>query len=452
MLLLLLALACTQPVETGDTGPHWTDPSTAPVASVRIERHQTLRPLLVVHWTQLHEAETWIEYEVEGEWLSTPHIQRSTGSQQQALQGVPPHTPVEALLVTMVDGERLESEGVVTATSGAQADLVPDPQVSVWDPERTSPEQWILGSIDVTSKSWYDGPFYLFVMDRQGRVVWTKEVPRSLCAMVPRVSRDGTHVVFNATSIYTHFDLGQRSILMRTTLDGLEVSTTEVPGNHLHFDEMDDGSVLLDVYQGDQQAVIRELSPQGTGRTVWNCTEEYGNRCNTNTINWVPERDTILYSQYQAASIMEVSRTTGEVLRSWGERSDWSFDPPEHAFHWQHYPTFTPEGHLLTSTHLYEDHDTQVVLEYEVDDESKTLRTVWSWGWDDPIWAKYSGEAQRLANGNTLVNYGTEGWIRELTPEGDVVWEVWFGDELLLGHSTLVSDLYALDQGGFTSW
>jgi len=53
---------------------------------------------------------------------------------------------------------------------------------------------------------------------------------------------------------------------------------------------------------------------------------------------------------------------------------------------------------------------------------------------------------QRLANGNTLVNYGTDGTIREVTPDGEIAWEVDFRSHLV-GHDTLVPDLYALNRG-----
>ena len=44
------------------------------------------------------------------------------------------------------------------------------------------------------------------------------------------------------------------------------------------------------------------------------------------------------------------------------------------------------------------------------------------------------GQAHRLESGNVLVNYGGKGIIREITPEGEVVWELssplgtWFGN------------------------
>ena len=53
------------------------------------------------------------------------------------------------------------------------------------------------------------------------------------------------------------------------------------------------------------------------------------------------------------------------------------------------------------------------------------------------------GEAHRLPNGNTLHNYGSNARLREVTPEGQVVWDVqWSGS--LIARSTPIEDLYAL--------
>ena len=45
---------------------------------------------------------------------------------------------------------------------------------------------------------------------------------------------------------------------------------------------------------------------------------------------------------------------------------------------------------------------------------------------DGPEWAASRGEAVRLKNGNTLVNYGTGGVIREVTPAKKTVFYVKF--------------------------
>ena len=87
--------------------------------------------------------------------------------------------------------------------------------------------------------------------------------------------------------------------------------------------------------------------------------------------------------------------------------------------------------------------------EFTVDDETQTLTEIWSYGEDSPYYATYAGEATRVGE-NTLISYGTDGALVEVTPDGEVAWELrWMtgSHPHLLGHLTLIDDLYALNQG-----
>ncbi len=63
-----------------------------------------------------------------------------------------------------------------------------------------------------------------------------------------------------------------------------------------------------------------------------------------------------------------------------------------------------------------------VAREYELDEETMTLRQVWAFGEGQGLHAHTAGEALRLPNGNTLHNYGSFGRLREVTPDGTIVW------------------------------
>ena len=72
---------------------------------------------------------------------------------------------------------------------------------------------------------------------------------------------------------------------------------------------------------------------------------------------------------------------------------------------------------------------------------------MWGYGEGESAYAKYSGEAVRLESGSTLINYGTGGEIREVSLEGELLWQVSFGLDKTLGHTQLVGDLYGLNEG-----
>jgi hypothetical protein len=59
----------------------------------------------------------------------------------------------------------------------------------------------------------------------------------------------------------------------------------------------------------------------------------------------------------------------------------------------------------------------------EVDPETNGI----AWSYTDPnrptFWSPLFSNAQRLPNGNTLINEGVSGRLFEVTPDGDTVWE-----------------------------
>ena len=70
-------------------------------------------------------------------------------------------------------------------------------------------------------------------------------------------------------------------------------------------------------------------------------------------------------------------------------------------------------------------------------------------------WPRAKGMAIRLANGNTLANFGEGGVIRELTPDMQTVFYVKFdvatGSDFfnkMVNHNVFVDDLYALNGSG----
>ena len=121
-----------------------------------------------------------------------------------------------------------------------------------------------------------------------------------------------------------------------------------------------------------------------------------------------------------------------------------TFDPEDSTFWFQHGATFTDTGTLLLSSQLAADDIEGVVREYEIDHDSQALRQIWSHGVGDGIEAEYAGEAHRLPSGNTLHNTGTTPRVREITPDGEVVWDLAWEGFRLLGRTVLLEDLYLL--------
>jgi hypothetical protein len=298
-------------------------------------------------------------------------------------------------------------------------------------------------------------------MDRRGRIVWYYADPStSATSSFQRIARDGEYIWIEKRS---YLGGGEQSVV-KTTLDGEYFEEISVPGLSDSIDVTDDGSLLYDA--NDE---LRELDTSGAVRSIWSCRAHFGPgfECYSNTVNYYAPEDTVLLSFPYENTVVEIDRGSGRLVRQFGNRArSYTFAPPQSsppdawAFAFQHFPNRTATGTLLVSTHA-PGCGSEVVpgpyrhgfVEFEIDDESKTLVERWRYT-GGPEWPRAKGMAIRLSNGNTLVNYGTGGVIREVTPGGRTVFgvkfDVPFGDDRfnkMVGHNVLIDDLYALNGG-----
>ncbi|HJN78117.1 MAG TPA: hypothetical protein QGF58_29660 [Myxococcota bacterium] len=407
--------------------------------------------LVRVRWTQDVEAETWLEFEADGESWSSPARLTEAGRNEELILGVPADTEVTFKVVAERDGKRSESEES-SAVTGPLPETLPEPVVEIWEADGASPERWVLGSVDTDGGEAYTGPFWLFIANREGRVVWYHELLRWNMSMFPRVARDGTHIAFDDHSFWDAG--GEGALIRRMSLSGDYSEDFEAPGLGWAWDETDEGTLLYDQHVGVPDVTIQEIAADGTRSEVWDCAawmaawDDDPEHCQSNTVNWVAETDSIMWSTYWGDYIAEIDRQTGAVLWHAGVLPEGlEIQPAEAALDLQHYPNYTPDGTLIVSTHVLGEEGQQRAREFVVDAAAGTLSEIWAYGEGVEGYAEYSGEAVRLHNGNTLLNYGTGGEIREIDGDGETVWSLQWGDERTLGHSQLVGDLYALDQG-----
>lgn len=397
-----------------------------------------------------HEA--WVEYRFEDEaWLVAPTV----GPGDAVLLGIPAETPVEARAAARWGDVTVYSE-VATATTGPlPADLLL-PNVVLWDPTRAYDADWVMVSVDHAAYT-YSPPWWIEIFDRQGRIVWYLEVPDDHMSFYPTVAFDGTHIWWDGANFFGMSDTPGR--VVRQTLDGrwrVDQTLPGAPGEAVA--EGPDGSFFYED-RGGVGYGLSQLEPDGTTRRIWDCgafMAELGvdsRECWLNTCNWSEEHGTILASSFTSDTVYEVDVATGEVVRQMGQLEvgdPWSFDPPDRVFEYQHDAMWLDNGNLLASTHVRNDYGVQVAAEYEVDDDTQTLRVVWEYVSEDRF-ATQVGEALRLPNGNSVQGYGQDGAIREVTPDGEAVWEVdWAKDSYgyrAIGHASFIPDLYALNRG-----
>ena len=368
------------------------------------------------------------------------------------------------LQVVSKQGEVAYKSSPVSAHTRPVPSGMPRPQILSYDADLASRDRWLFGAVEDSlgggPYGYYAETFWLYVIDRSGRIVWYYADPASnATTSFQRRARDGEYIVLEKRCYGCN---SYSESVVRMTLDYGYFEEVPVEGLADAIDVTEEGSLLYDA-----ESELREMSADGAVRSIWSCREHFGRsfNCYTNTINYDPRSDTVLMSYPYPGTVVEVDRATGRLVGQYGNaRGSWSFAPPVSTppdawrFEFQHFPDFSPEGTLMVSSHMpgcTRNHSPvayqHAFLEFEVDREQERLVERWRYR-GGPEWPRAKGMAIRLPNGNTLANYGTGGVIREITPSHRTVWlvklDVPEGDDAynkMVGNIELIDDLYALN-------
>ena len=405
--------------------------------------HPQIGSLVVVSWTQRGDLEGRITFqEAGGEPLQTPQLSFVDGEQAEViLIGIPFETALSWQFEGSLDGEAATSLSHST-TTGPLPEGLPAPDLLASEPTAWADgDRYLLSSVNARAGGWTGGTFWKFILDRQGRYIWAMETPDDNWSIFLRVSYDGDDILWDEATYWSQFDSGEGSQIHRMKLDGTIISSVAAPGLHHAFVEQSDGTLVWGAADLTTE-YLRRRSPGGEAEDFWSCNDSFSvDYCQSNTLYWHEETDTFLYSFYTNSSVIELDQS-GNTLHYWGQNPSWSFEPSSSEFSWQHGAHFLEDGHILLSTHTTAGELETVVREYVVNEETQALEEVWSFGEGEGIHADTAGEAHRLDNGNTLHNYGSSAHLREVNPGGEIVWEVDWSGNRLLGRSVFLEDLY----------
>lgn len=349
------------------------------------------------------------------------------------LLGLPPLTDVHWR--GELDG-RGRCEGV-TRTGGLAAGIT-DVTITTHDAERVAPHRWFLTSVMGTR------PTFL-VFDRDGGRLWSRPQEMERLTIEINFARDGDGLLFNEFGMDRTVDIGR---IGRTSWTGEELDSTVTEQGHHAFAELPDGTLawtavdVRDWYDPDLGHTVKvtgdrivELAPGGEPTTVWSTWDALEPRkhgrwndefypgmhdwTHANGLRWHEATDSWVVSLGNIDTVVQVSRAEGAAVRVMGADGMPVIEAPPFTF--QHDAHLTEAGTLL----LFATRPDQSsgAAEFTIDDEAGVLRQVWSHGYEDRIRAMSLGQALRYDDGNTLVNFGGAGLLREVTPDGDVVWE-----------------------------
>ena len=295
-------------------------------------------------------------------------------------------------------------------------------------------------------------PSYPTLIDSEGGIRWVRRLPGKVLRVRASTPRDGRDTVLVLLDAYD----GEPGAVQRETFDGRVLSVTPAPDAHHDVLELADGRLAwLEHTEGiaplpaDPEAPISTdkvmVGPEGgEGEAVFDFFRDYpedpwwvcdhmkkGQRIpgyyqwsHSNSLVQDPGRpDELGVMVRNFDGLMWFDLETGTFQDQLGGlRSTIDFGPEgfDHA-HMSHSPS--PGRYLVFDNRLHSKEASRV-LEVEVDRDEGVAEIVWAWTHPEIGTVGFLGDVRRLPGGNTLIAWADEGRLTEVTPEGEVVWEL----------------------------
>ena len=215
---------------------------------------------------------------------------------------------------------------------------------------------------------------------------------------------------------------------------------------------------------------IVEYNKEGAEIWRWNCSENIpfdaswflnesargtADWTHTNTIFWDIEEGMIYYNPRNLDTFYKIDKSTSEIVWSLGKYGDFQLfningvEIDSLFYHPHALEKISPTKFLLYDNDFYNKTLADIlnltfplsrdgsyigktrVLEITINESAKTAEETWSWTYKDYFASKW-GDADRLPNGNTLACFGdnddSPARITEITPNGEIAWEVLLND------------------------
>lgn len=402
--------------------------------SVTVEQSEAMDTVATVRWTTEAAGTSWIEFGEDESYGQRTKVSTTTSTEHAVLlAGLPVASTVHWRAASEVDGTVLYSGDQTLKTSPAPSSA-PSFTLSA---DTTAQSDLIVLPV-LASHS------YVLVLDRRGRVVWYTDYDY-LDHSFPKatLSRDGRSILYSSYNSDRTID---DSKIIRMSLDQSTIEEILTPGGHHDFVELPDGNLAylkLEVRQVEGQDVVGDSIVEldasgGFVREIWNAWDAIPEDLyldddsgfypqgidwlHGNSLNYLEDRDSFLYSSRSLSTAYEIDHTTGAVLNSIGAWGDWTLTSGT-SFEQQHQPKLSPTGTLLVFDNTTSE-DFSAAREYELDEAAKSYHEIWSHRSVSGNWCFLMGDVHRYDDGNTLVSFGTVGYLTEVDGDGDEAWRL----------------------------
>ena len=446
-LLVLLITACA--------GGHPVSPGgSARVASVQVSRNPNNGLAASVGVIAEHaDSARFLFAEDGGAPDSTPHVPLSRARGSIPVLGLRSGSSYRGVVEVAGAGGLAWSDSV-TFTGGALPELLQRVQIAV---SGTGDPGWTLTALPIDARA-----LVAFAFDSAGTIRWYREFADPGAGGELKQQANGNFTIYIGASFgsqrvpghYVEFTPAGDSVRAHAAPRPLYTDNHELvltgsgASERIHLFGYDHRTTDLTSLGGPPDAplaghYVLRLRPNGSTEFSWSGWDHF------QVEDWIepprpgpadpdePDFDhpnslgfdldgNYIVSWRNQGQVTKIDAESGEVLwRLGGVNNQFTFvDDPLGGFSAQHHAQILPDGNLL----LYDNgtrHDPQVtrVLEYALDTAAMTATLVWEFRHDPPIYTPFVGSVQRLANGHTVIGYGTAGVVTEVGADGRVAWE-----------------------------
>ncbi|HUM48103.1 MAG TPA: aryl-sulfate sulfotransferase, partial [Chitinophagales bacterium] len=305
---------------------------------------------------------------------------------------------------------------------------------------------------------------FLTILKNNGKIKWAREAPGE--GRDFKINENGYLTYFkNSPGRYMIMDSNYNIIdSVQCVNGGYKTDSHDCmiyPDGHALLIGTDEQTVDMTPYGGQPNAtveglIIQELDSMKNLVFEWRSWDHFQftdansyvplttsvvDYCHGNSV----QRDddgNILISSRNMNECTKINRATGNIMwRLGGENNQFTFvndNIPEH-FHSQHYLRRLPNGNIiLFNNGNFLPVQVSSVKEYSLDETNKIATLVWYYEHPDVngvhVYGSARGNAQRLPNGNTLINWGLIGAaggsgipnFTEVDYNKNIVWEMTF--------------------------
>jgi hypothetical protein len=134
-----------------------------------------------------------------------------------------------------------------------------------------------------------------------------------------------------------------------------------------------------------------------------------------------------LVSMRHLSQVIKIDSTTGDLIwKLGGIGSNFAFEgDPLGGFSFQHAARELPNGNILLFDNGNGHNPPQSrAVEYQLDLDRFVATLVWQFNPEPHLFGLAMGFTQRLSNGNTLITYGFLPRVQEVSPSGQVLWDL----------------------------